>query len=72
MTAIEQNILYKLKFKIIEKFGQQFLAARKLGLREDHLSAIIHGRRPLTESLIQSFEQVLDCDRDSFLPGEVE
>jgi plasmid maintenance system antidote protein VapI len=38
-----------LKMRIIEKFGQQWPFARRMGMPEDRLSRIIHGRRTATE-----------------------
>jgi hypothetical protein len=35
---------YSLKAKIIEKFGTQFEFCEVLGIREDRLSKLIHGR----------------------------
>ena len=38
-----------LKARIIEKFGSQTILARLVGLSEDRLSKIIHGRVPPKE-----------------------
>ena len=35
---------YSLKAKIIEKFGTQYEFSEILGIREDRLSKLIHGR----------------------------
>ncbi len=60
--------LFKLKIKILERFGRQYVAAKLLGLRDDELSLILMGRKRLTEEMIVSLEKVLRTSRKDFLP----
>lgn len=54
----------------MEKFGYLFQAANALGIRQDLLSGLLSGKRPLTEKHIQNFEEALGAPRTSFLPPD--
>lgn len=66
--AVSYSPLFKLKIKILERFGRQYVAAKLLGLRDDELSLILMGRKRLTEEMIVSLEKVLRTSRKDFLP----
>ncbi len=60
----------KLKLKIIEKFKTQADFAEKLGIRDEILSRIVRGRRPLTDNEIKEWSQLLDVDVNSLIIGK--
>jgi hypothetical protein len=60
--------LLTLKMKILQSYGKQYIAARELDLREDVLSAILSGRRPITSSLVDFFERKLGISRVHLFP----
>lgn len=56
----------KLKAALLDKFGFQYLAARKLGIRDDDLSAFIKGRRELPEETLERLRSLLSIDQNAF------
>jgi|WetSurMetagenome_2_1015567.scaffolds.fasta_scaffold85738_4 DNA-binding transcriptional regulator YdaS (Cro superfamily) len=56
----------KLKAKIIERFGSQFIFARLLKIHEAEVSLIVRGRRQLPPEKKQKWCEFLGCDLTIF------
>jgi ribosome-binding protein aMBF1 (putative translation factor) len=52
-----------LRLALIEKFGSQVVAARKLGIRENKLSYLVRGHTQPSDTERRSLEKVLGRER---------
>ena len=59
-----------LKAKIIEKFGKQWLFARKIGIHESVLSKIISGCKPPSKDQKKMIAKGLRCNEKDIFPFE--
>ena len=50
---------FALKWILLEKFGSQVLASRKLGIRESRLSYLVRGHADPSDGEIKVFERIL-------------
>jgi DNA-binding transcriptional regulator YdaS (Cro superfamily) len=56
----------KLKAKIIERFGSQFVFSQELGVHESEVSKIIRGRHQLSPEKKERWCSVLGCNETIF------
>lgn len=61
---------YKLKARIIETYGDQTAFARLLGIREDRLSKIIHGRIQPRPEEVERIASLLKVSEEIFLGSD--
>ena len=59
-----QGINLRLKSLILERFRAQFYVARALGISEDRLSRIIHGRREPTPEERKAICRILNVKQE--------
>jgi len=59
----------KLKAKIIEKFGKQWVFAKDIGVDESFVSRIITGARSLPDNKKDQWAVKLDCDVKDIFPS---
>jgi len=52
----------KLKAKIFEKFGTQYVFSKTVGVHESHVSRVVQGCRALTEAERQEWASLLGTD----------
>lgn len=58
-------MLLKLKMEILKTFGFQYKAARAIGIRDDELSAILHGRKKFAAGQLKILANLLNItERD--------
>ena len=58
------GINVRLKTRILERFGTQFYVARALGISEDRLSRIIHGRKEPTPEERKAICRILNVKQE--------
>jgi len=59
----------KLKGKIIEKFEAQYKFARRLGIAETDISAVIRGRKVLDDNTQGKWAKALGCEAEDIFGG---
>jgi len=60
----DHEINLRLKTRILERFGTQFNVARALGMSEDRLSRIIHGRKEPTPEEMKEICRILSARQE--------
>lgn len=57
---------FKLKARVLELFGNQYMLAQKLGVRDDELSSFIRGRKQLSYDRLEDLRKLLNLTREEF------
>jgi transcriptional regulator with XRE-family HTH domain len=60
----DQGLNLRLKTRILELFGTQFNVARALGMSEDRLSRIVHGRKEPTPEERKAICRILNVKQE--------
>lgn len=60
-------MLLHLKMEILKTFGFQYKAARALGIRDDELSAILHGRKQFAAEQLKILATLLNITESELI-----